>query len=530
VRRQRILGERYQLEDRIGSGGMSVVWRATDQVLGRVVAVKELAANYAADDRSRQSILAEAKAAAGLTHPHVTSVFDYGEWTNANGDPVPYVVMELLTGQPLSQRLAAGPLVPRVAMRVAAETAGALAAAHAMGIVHRDVKPGNIMLTPTGAKVFDFGISAVVGQANEADSRGKILGTPSYVAPERLAGGPVTPSSDVYALGLLLHRLLTGRLPWKAGGPTVDPKAEPTPLPAMEGVPVEVNDLYLRCVARDPERRPSARDAAIVLAGAIGVRPPLGDDAIDDPSADEELRAGRAAEFEAVRRFADTVVFDKVAEHPWGPRATDGGPMWGPSWKPSEVIPPAPPRQSGSLWGSSPPPDESHNGRRATIAALLAAAAVATILFMARPGHTPLTPNAGAEPSSTANPTPGSPTATGDPKTQIDPHQTPGSTAGPGGIVVGKPSPSTSTTNPGPSTTATLTPAPGVIVASCSGTFAHIESVTANPGYTVKAESDGPAAVVKVVFEGGGTGHGAVEPKVTISVRCQNGHPVQTAN
>ncbi|WP_407664835.1 serine/threonine-protein kinase, partial [Micromonospora tarensis] len=268
MQRDQLLAGRYRLLERLGSGGMAVVHRAYDEVLERDVAVKVL---IASDANARQRIRGEAKAAARLSHPHVTSVYDYGE-SSLDGVEVPFVVMELLGGRTLEQRLVAGPLPPRAALRVCAEVAAALAAAHDQGLVHRDIKPGNVMLTPTGAKVLDFGIAAGAGEP-EIDFEGRLLGTPAYLAPERLLAGEVLPASDVYALGLLLYRVLTGRLPWPAeaqsGMLRAHTPVEPAPLPPIDGVPPEVNRLYRWCLARDPADRPPAREAARTLLAVV---------------------------------------------------------------------------------------------------------------------------------------------------------------------------------------------------------------------------------------------------------------------
>ncbi|MET7945391.1 serine/threonine-protein kinase [Micromonospora sp. NPDC005324] len=270
MQRDQLLAGRYRLLERLGSGGMSAVHRAYDEVLERDVAVKVLVAS---DTNARQRIRGEAKAAARLSHPHVTSVYDYGE-SVLDGAEVPFVVMELLGGHTLEHRLVVGPLPPRAGLRVCAEVASALAAAHEQGLVHRDIKPGNVMLTPTGAKVLDFGIAAAAG-APEIDFEGRLLGTPAYLAPERLQAGEVLPASDVYALGLLLYRVLTSRLPWPAeaqsGMLRAHTHVEPDPLPPIDGVPPEVHRLYRWCLAGDPADRPSAADAArILLAAASG--------------------------------------------------------------------------------------------------------------------------------------------------------------------------------------------------------------------------------------------------------------------
>jgi eukaryotic-like serine/threonine-protein kinase len=295
VEKVQVLGGRYRLIERLGAGGMSVVWRAYDEVLGRPVAVKVLAAKLATNRDSRDMIRAEAQAAARLSHPHITSVYDYGESTT-DGVTVPYVVMELISGRTLAERLAHGPLPWRAALRLGAEVAAALAAAHARGLVHRDVKPANVMLTAAGAKVVDFGIAAVAGESGAPGPDGMVLGTPAYLAPERLAGGPVRPATDVYALGLLLYRALTGELPWQAETTTQMISAhvyqEPSPLPAVEGLPDGVADLCLRCLSKNPADRPTSREVARTLAAATGIRVPLpadgqadeADDLVLDPS------------------------------------------------------------------------------------------------------------------------------------------------------------------------------------------------------------------------------------------------------
>jgi eukaryotic-like serine/threonine-protein kinase len=271
------LADRYRLVERLGAGGMSVVWHAYDEVLGRSVAVKMLNGRYAANAQSRQLIRTEAQSAARLSHPNVTNVYDYGEALEPDGTRVPFVVMELVDGVTLDAHLARGPLPRMAAVRVAAEVAGALAAAHAHGLVHRDIKPANVMLTTTGVKVVDFGIAAVAGA--HADNTPTVLGTPAYLAPERLLGSTVTPASDMYALGLLLYRALTGRLPWQAETVTQMISAhcytEPAALPLIPDLPDDVAELCERCLAKSPHDRPSAAEAAGTLAAAAGVGVPL---------------------------------------------------------------------------------------------------------------------------------------------------------------------------------------------------------------------------------------------------------------
>jgi serine/threonine-protein kinase len=242
-------------------------WCAYDEVLGRRVAVKLLAPKLATDQRSRERIRDEARAAARLSHPHITAVHDYGV-----SDDVPYVVMELVEGQSLAEY---GALPWRDAVRITAEVASALAAAHARGLVHRDIKPANVMRTDDGAKLVDFGISAIAGDRADHGATG-LLGTPAYLAPERLSGAPTAPATDIYALGILLYRMLSGEHPWDADTPAMMLSAHkhkpPKPLPDVEDLPRAVAVLNRRCLAKDPADRPTADEVARQLEKALAAR------------------------------------------------------------------------------------------------------------------------------------------------------------------------------------------------------------------------------------------------------------------
>jgi hypothetical protein len=240
------LRDRFALVQRIGTGGMSEVWRATDELLGRPVAVKALAAPLASDPTLREATWREAQAAAQLTHPNVTHVYDYGEVTAPAGGTIGYLVMELVAGQSLADRLAGGPLPWPEAVRVGQQVAAALAAAHRLGVVHRDIKPGNVMLTDAGVKVLDFGIAAMTGRLDT--DPGRLKGTPTYTAPERLdTSTPAVPANDIYSLGVLLYEALTGRPPavlrdWaQAAGAHRD--AATVPQPMVAGLPAAVSAL-----------------------------------------------------------------------------------------------------------------------------------------------------------------------------------------------------------------------------------------------------------------------------------------------
>jgi serine/threonine-protein kinase len=282
VESTQLLGGRYRLVERLGEGGTAVVWRAHDEILDRSVAIKVLSAGYASDARFRARIRAEARAAARLSHPHITNVHDYGESTSGD-EPVPYVVMELLSGPTLAERMRSGPLPVSDALRIATQVAQALAAAHAGGLVHCDIKPANVVVTPDGAKVVDFGIAAVAGRKDPLDTGNQIWGTPAYVAPERLLGRGTAGAADVYALGILLYHALTGSLPWRAETATqmlvAHASEEPAPLPPIAGMPPRVAALCSRCLAKDPLDRPTAAQAARMLLAAraeLGTETPAG--------------------------------------------------------------------------------------------------------------------------------------------------------------------------------------------------------------------------------------------------------------
>ncbi|MCW2639684.1 MAG: putative serine/threonine protein kinase [Dactylosporangium sp.] len=261
-----LLAQRYRLLARIDSGGMAVVWRARDELLGRPVALKLLADRYV-EDGLHHLVHREARAAARLSHPHVATVHDYAEAVSPDGAVRPFVIMELLGGESLAARLRRGPLSWQEAAAIGVATAEALAAAHDQGVVHRDVTPGNVMLTPSGVKVVDFGISAAIGEPDE-DATGFTFGTPAYVAPERLDGHPAQAATDVYALGVLLYEMVTGAPPYPAVQweelATVRANA-PAPLPP--GVPDGFAALVSRCLAETPGDRPAANAVAGILRG-----------------------------------------------------------------------------------------------------------------------------------------------------------------------------------------------------------------------------------------------------------------------
>ena len=267
--RARLLGGRYRLGPLLGRGGMAEVYEGHDERLDRAVAVKVLRPEMAADTGVRVRFEAEARSAARLSHPNVVAVFDTGE-----DEGTPYLVMERLPGETLADRMAAGPVDQAWLRRVASDVLGALGAAHAAGLVHRDVKPGNILLAADGcAKVADFGIAKSLELAGDLTGTGLLVGTPAYLAPERLDGRPATERSDLYALGVVLYEALAGTKPFVADTPVAMAQAVLHSVPpglaeVRPDVDPDLAAAVERSMARDPSARPaSAREMARLLAG-----------------------------------------------------------------------------------------------------------------------------------------------------------------------------------------------------------------------------------------------------------------------
>jgi eukaryotic-like serine/threonine-protein kinase len=259
---------RYRLDDKIGTGGYGEVWRATDVLLGRPVAVKQLPPNRARSEQTLIRFRAEAQRAGSLGHGNITRVYDYVE--PAPPDP-PFLVMELVDGPSAAQVLACGALHPAQAMSLVAEAAAGLQAAHEAGFVHRDIKPANLLLTGDGqVKVTDFGVSYAINSLPMTSSN-TLLGTPGYVAPERLTGGGVTAAADLYALGIVAWECLTGRPPFRGMPIEVVVAHRDQPLPPLPAsVPAEVAALVAELTAKDPADRPDS--AGEVARRAAGLR------------------------------------------------------------------------------------------------------------------------------------------------------------------------------------------------------------------------------------------------------------------
>lgn len=260
-----LLGDRYRLVARIASGGMGDVWEAFDETLQRRVAVKVMRPHAEDEQLFAQRFRAEALHTAGLSHVNIATVFDYGEH-----EGLAYLVMELVAGHTLSELTSRGEGLPHPQVRsIVGQAALALAVAHDAGVVHRDVKPANIMVTGDGTvKLTDFGIARATDGSGHTRT-GEVLGTPYYLSPEQALGRPATGASDLYSLGVVAHELITGRRPFDRGTPVATALSHvnelPPPLPA--DVPADLVGIVTRCLAKDPIDRP---DNARVVAAALG--------------------------------------------------------------------------------------------------------------------------------------------------------------------------------------------------------------------------------------------------------------------
>jgi hypothetical protein len=261
-----VMGGRYELAGQVGNGGYCEVWRATDTVLSRPVAVKLLHPGYAGKAEALARFEAEARHAGALSHPNIARVYDYGE--PADGQP-PYLVMELVDGPSLEEVLASGPLGARQSMDVIAQAAAGLQVAHDAGLIHRDVKPANLLLASGGiVKITDFGVARAVGSAAVTPS-GEMMGTPGYHAPEQVAGGQATSASDLYALGVVAYECLAGARPFTGTAVEMAVAHRDRPLPPLPpSVPVDVSALVDDLTAKDPARRPASA-AQVALRAAL---------------------------------------------------------------------------------------------------------------------------------------------------------------------------------------------------------------------------------------------------------------------
>ena len=266
----RVLGGRYRLEERVAAGGMGTVFAATDERLGRRVAVKVLKEELTGDPRFVERFRREARAAGALSHPNVATVFDFGEDSGT-----PFIVMELVPGRDLARLLREeGAVAPDRARALAAQMCAALAHAHAAGLVHRDVKPANVIVDDAGrVKVTDFGIARAAGESTLTQT-GSVFGSAQYMAPEQASGTPVTAAADVYSAGIVLYEMLTSSVPFTGESPVAVAMRHvsdevPAPSALNPGVPADLDDLVRRATSKDPSTRPAAAE----MADALEARP-----------------------------------------------------------------------------------------------------------------------------------------------------------------------------------------------------------------------------------------------------------------
>lgn len=260
-------GGRYQLHSRIAVGGMGEVWRAVDLVIGREVAIKILKDEYLGDPGFLERFRAEARHAALVNHEGIASVYDYGEEEGSA-----YLVMEMVPGQPLSTILEEKKSLPtNQVLDIVAQTAAALAAAHKVGLVHRDIKPGNLLITPEGrVKITDFGIARIADQV-PLTATGQVMGTVQYLSPEQASGHPASPATDIYSLGIVAYEALAGHRPFSGESQVAIAMAQinETPPELPVSIPESVRSLVMCCIAKNPADRPASATDLSVAAEAL---------------------------------------------------------------------------------------------------------------------------------------------------------------------------------------------------------------------------------------------------------------------
>lgn len=349
-----VLSNRYRLEEQIGSGGMGTVWRATDTLLNRSVAVKLLHPAQMAEPTARERFRTEGRITAGLSHPGIAQVYDYGEEEGRA-----YLIMELVVSEPLSQVLREqGRLSADQTLDFVCQAAKALAAAHARGVVHRDIKPGNLLVAADGQlKLTDFGIARGDTSVTLTQT-GMVMGTAQYISPEQASGRPASGASDLYALGVVAYECLAGTPPFTGDSPVAlalaHTRDDPPELP--DHVPAEIDNLVFSLLQKNPEDRPSSAGEVAHLAAVIrsnaGTGPPT-------PST-------------GFNGMAQTMVVGAVP---------DNGPRTGPTGTARRTAgqPAVSPGQNGD---SANLTEDSGSGRRVKTPVVLAAVA-ATVLIVA---------------------------------------------------------------------------------------------------------------------------------------------------
>ncbi|MFE6056818.1 protein kinase [Kitasatospora sp. NPDC056446] len=436
----RALNGRYELVEILGVGGMATVWRGVDRVLGRQVAVKVLNGGLADDPRFAERFSREAQHAAMLVHPRIVMVFDSGV-----DQGTPFIVMELVSGRSLAALLAYQPTLPvERAVGIAAAVCEALAVAHAAGLVHRDIKPGNIMITDDGGvKVVDFGI-ARAGSSSNLTQTASVLGTAAYLSPEQATASALDGRTDLYAVGCVLTEMLTGATPFTAETPVAIAfkHVSEQPLPPSvrrPGLPPAVDAAVLRLLAKDPAGRPA--DAAAARAELLATVPGL---VVGDPTA--ELLATAAA----TQLLPPVAPVRPGQPYPGHQSAHPGHQPAYPDQQHTTLLPPQPPAATSVMAAvpaappgfvparaSAPAPASARNGRRKPlvlgalgVAGLAGVAALALTAFdepAGSPAPKPAAKSAAATAPGAPAPTP-TPTPTAASASQTTPSASPAAT------------------------------------------------------------------------------------------------------
>lgn len=349
-------GNRYRLLSRVAVGGMGEVWRAADQVLGRTVAIKLLGSALAAQPGFAQRFREEARHTALLGHANIAQVYDYGEDGGAA-----WLVMELVEGKPLSQILREeGRVSPERTVSIVAQAADALQAAHDQGVIHRDVKPANILVRPDGVvKLTDFGIARATDAA-PLTRTGEVMGTAQYISPEQAMGHSVAPASDLYALGCVAYEMLAGRRVFDEGSAVATAMAHvhKTPDPLPNTVPSNIAAVVMGCLSKDPTNRPqTGQSLSAALRGLPGATyPPT--QAFPTAGALRTQRLGSAAGYAAgaglgaAAGAATGAAYGTTQQYPAGGYPPTGSVAYGgPGAPPPGGLPPSrPPRKNSAAW------------------------------------------------------------------------------------------------------------------------------------------------------------------------------------
>ena len=500
-----VLGGRYEVGRELGSGGMAVVVEATDRLLGRRVAVKLLFPHLVGDPDFLERFRREARVAARLSHPNVVAVYDVG--TGADGDSAgtDYIVMELVEGRTVRQELAEGPMPLARAAAVARDVCDALEAAHAVGLVHRDVKPANIMITDAGrVKVMDFGI-ARAADADRLTRTGLAIGTAQYASPEQLTGGDVDGRADVYSLGCCLYEMLAGTAPFTGESPlsVAFRQVHETPAPlhrVAPGLPAALAAVVGRAMEKDRALRYQSAaemgaELSRVLGGGAVAGAALAGAAGAAAAATTTLPAGSPAAGGPTTTPLE--VLPGAAGQADGPGSPGAGPAVvadGPAVAVSSGAGAPPGTAAGAGVGAPPggpePGGTSRGPRRGPVVLgvlLVALAALAVALGMWQLGGTPGPSSPPPASSRPATATPGTPGATGQTGTGPSGGQASSPAATGTGPSGGATTPPASTTSAAPETTPPRTTAPGTTPPPTTA-----PRTTARPTSSTTAGAPGP--------------------------------------